>query len=119
MENYLGLIIIATILFMIFMANFPIRLWIVSSASGAKVKILELIGMKLRKVPPEKIIYPYIMSTKAYLGIPLQNLEAHYLAGGSPEKVIKRLIAAQNEGRETSFETECKKDFEERHGYAP
>ena len=77
------IIVVAAIIFLaIFFSFVPIGLWISAIASGVKVGIFQLVAMRIRKVAPSRIINPMIKATKAGLSIPLNKLEAHYLAGG-------------------------------------
>lgn len=74
------LLLTLIILFFVFV---PIGLWITAYFSGVKVGIGNLIGMRLRRVNPSRIIKPMIKATKAGLAIDINELEAHYLAGGT------------------------------------
>jgi uncharacterized protein YqfA (UPF0365 family) len=75
------------------------KLWIQSVTTGARIGILDLLGMKFRKVIPEVIVRSKIMATQAGLtdemGITSKALEAHYLAGGNVPLVIRSIIAAR------------------------
>ena len=72
----------------------PVRLWIEAFASGVRVGIGSLIGMRLRKVNPAGIIRPLIAATKAGISLDVNDLEAHYLAGGDVARVVNALISA-------------------------
>lgn len=72
----------------------PLRLWIAAWASGAYVGLLTLIGMRLRRVPPDTVVTASISAAKAGLTIPLNDLEAHYLAGGNVVNVVLAMISA-------------------------
>jgi len=72
----------------------PLRLWIAAWASGAYVGLLTLIGMRLRRVPPSTVVTARISAVKAGLTIPLNDLEAHYLAGGNVVNVVLAMISA-------------------------
>ncbi len=96
-----GLILIA--LFILF-SVVPVGLWISAWAAGVRVPLITLIAMRLRRVPPAKIIYPLIKATKAGIGVPLEKLEAHYLAGGNVDRVVDALIAAQKAGIDLTFD---------------
>jgi uncharacterized protein YqfA (UPF0365 family) len=88
------IIIIAAIIFLsIFFSFVPVRLWVAALASGVHVKIFSLIGMRLRKIPPSRIVVPLIKATKGGLALNQNELEAHFLAGGNVDKVIDALIA--------------------------
>ncbi len=88
----------------IFFSVIPIRLWIAAIASNAKVGIITLIGMKLRRVKPSNIVLPLIRATKAGLDVSINQLESHYLSGGKVGRVVDALIAAHRAKLELSFE---------------
>ncbi|NLM36530.1 MAG: flotillin-like protein FloA, partial [Firmicutes bacterium] len=60
--------------------------------------------MRLRRVPPSRIVLPMIKAEKAGLEITVDKLEAHYLAGGNVDRVIDALIAAQRAEINLTFE---------------
>lgn len=72
----------------------PVRLWIEAISAGAEVGLGYLIGMRLRKVNPPEVVRPLIAATKAGLAIRVDDLEAHYLAGGRVDRVVRALISA-------------------------
>ena len=76
-----------------------------------KVGILQLVGMRIRKVIPSRIVNPLIKATKAGLNVSINKLEAHYLAGGNVDRVINALIAAQRAGIPLDFEKACAIDL--------
>lgn len=82
----------------------PVGLWISALASGVQVGIAGLIGMRLRRVPPSRIVHPLIKSTKAGLELTTNQLEAHFLAGGNVDRVVNALIAAHRAGIPLTFE---------------
>ena len=70
-------------------------LWVRAFASKAPVRIWsDLIGMKLRRVPPHQVVLTYISAVKAGIDVSPNMLEAHYLAGGSMQNVVRAMIAA-------------------------
>nr|WP_034552605.1 flotillin-like protein FloA [Carnobacterium funditum] len=87
--------IIVIIILSMFFRFVPVGLWVTAYFSGVKVSIGTLVGMRLRRVAPQNIIRPLIKATKAGLDININELEAHYLAGGDINQVIDALIAAQ------------------------
>lgn len=97
----LGIVLLLVVLFFVFV---PVGLWISAIASGVKISIINLIGMKLRRVAPKKIVFPMIKATKAGLDTKVNQLEAHYLAGGNVDNVINALIAAERAHITLSFE---------------
>ena len=82
----------------------PVGLWITAYFSGVKVGIGTLVGMRLRRVVPHHIIRPLIKATKAGLSLNINDLEAHYLAGGDINQVIDALIAAERANIPLKFE---------------
>ncbi len=106
MEN-IGLIVLIGViglLIVLFFVFVPVGLWISSLAANVKVSIFNLVGMRLRRVVPSKIVIPLIKATKAGLNVNVNQLEAHYLAGGNIDSVVDALIAAERAGIELPFE---------------
>ena len=98
------LIIIILIVLMIILRFIPIGLWISALAASVKIGIFDLIGMRLRRVAPAKIVNPMIKAEKAGLNVTVRNLEAHYLAGGNVDRVVNALIAAERANIPLAFE---------------
>ena len=99
------LILVAIIVFLsLFFSFIPVGLWISAQASGVRVGIFSLVGMRIRRVVPSRIIYPLIKATKAGVVISLNKLEAHFLAGGNVDRVVNALIAAQRANIPLEFE---------------
>lgn len=96
-----GIFGLLIVLFFIFV---PLGLWISSIAANVKVSIFNLVGMKLRRVVPSKIVIPLIKAVKAGLDLNVNQLEAHYLAGGNIDNVVNALIASERAGIELPFE---------------
>src|SRR5690606_21204566 len=91
----MGVIAVSGFLLLILVMYFiPVRLWIAAWSSGAYVGLSTLVGMRLRRVPPSTIVTARISSAKAGLQISIDDLEAHYLAGGNVERVVNALISA-------------------------
>lgn len=88
------LFVVAVVVVMVFLHFVPIGLWISAIAANVSVNIITLIGMRMRRVPPGKIVMPLIKANKAGLNVQVNQLEAHYLAGGNVDKVVDALIAA-------------------------
>ncbi|WP_035769752.1 flotillin-like protein FloA [Butyrivibrio sp. NC2002] len=95
---------IVIILVVAFFAIIPVGMWISAVASGVKISIFSLVGMKLRRVRPAKIVSPLIKATKAGIDVTTNQLEAHYLAGGNVDSVVNALIAAERASMNLSFE---------------
>ena len=65
----------------------------ISNCAGVKVGIGTLVGMRLRRVSPRKVIGPLIKAHKAGLNLTTNQLESHYLAGGNVDRVVDANIA--------------------------
>lgn len=91
-------------LIILFSSIIPVRLWISAKASGVNIGIFTLIGMKLRRVRPDRIINPLIKITKAGINIDINQLESHFLSGGHVDNVVDALIAAHRANLDLSFE---------------
>ena len=95
-----GIIIAAVIIaglfvfFLIIVLSRFVRLWVQAYASNAKISILNMFGMSLRKVDPAIIVNAKIAAIKAGLTVYTDALEGHYLAGGDVMTVVRALIAA-------------------------
>lgn len=107
MSTNVGMIILIGILGLLVLGFFvfvPVGLWISALASNVKVGVFNLVGMKLRRVRPNRIIMPQIKATKAGIMLQINQLEAHFLAGGNVDRVVDALIAAERAGIELHFE---------------
>lgn len=107
MDSLLGYVVIG-VLGVIFLAIFfsfvPVMLWISAFASGVYVRLTTLIGMRLRRIVPARIVNPLIKARKAGLDVDITQLETHYLAGGNVDRVVDALIAAQRANIDLIFE---------------
>ena len=90
-----GVLVVIIVVLAIFFSFFPVGLWISALASGVKIRISTLVGMRIRRITPSRLVYPLIKATKAGLDVSIDKMEAHYLAGGNIDRVINALIAAQ------------------------
>ncbi|MGN7476626.1 flotillin-like protein FloA [Solibacillus silvestris] len=97
-------IIIAFIILAVFFTFVPVALWISALAAGVRVSIFTLVGMRLRRVIPSRIVNPLIKAHKAGLDVSINQLESHYLAGGNVDRVVNALIAAHRANIELTFE---------------
>ena len=106
MENIAVIILIGIIglLIVLFFVFVPVGLWISSLAANVKISIFNLIGMRLRRVVPSRIVLPLIKGRKAGMKLGVNQLEAHYLAGGNVDNVVNALIASEKAGIDLPFE---------------
>ena len=98
------LIVAIIVLVILFFTFFPVGLWISASASGVHISIFTMVGMRLRRINPSRIVLPMIKATKAGIKVSMNELEAHLLAGGSVDRVVDALIAAQSAQIPLEFE---------------
>ncbi|HLN63500.1 MAG TPA: flotillin-like protein FloA [Symbiobacteriaceae bacterium] len=107
MDGSLGMVVVifaAVLIVSLFLSFVPVGLWISALAADVKVGIFYLVGMRLRRVPPARIVNALIKAEKAGIEPGLDRLEAHYLAGGNVDRVVNALIAAHRAGIELPFE---------------
>ena len=110
-------LIASVILLSIILWAIPVRLWVEAISAGVKVGILYLVGMRLRKVNPPAVVRPLIWATKAGLPLAIGDLEAHYLAGGAVDRVVRALISADKANIDLSFQQAAAIDLAGRHRY--
>jgi uncharacterized protein YqfA (UPF0365 family) len=89
-----GILIIVVVAIFILLYLVPIPLWIAAWASGAYVGLFTLIGMRLRRIPPNTVITARISAVKAGLDLSVNDLESHYLAGGNVVRLVNAMISA-------------------------
>lgn len=97
-------VVVALILLGILLSFVPVMLWISALAAGVRISIFTLVGMRLRRVTPSRVVNPLIKAHKAGLNVTTNQLESHYLAGGNVDRVVNALIAAHRANIELSFE---------------
>ena len=103
----IGTIIAIVVVFVVLVLLFtfvPVALWISALAAGVKVSIFTLIGMRLRRVIPSRVVNPLIKAHKAGIEVTINQLESHYLAGGNVDRVVNALIAAHRANIDLTFE---------------
>ena len=98
------LVALVFIFISLIMTIIPVGLWISALAAGVNIGIFTLIGMRLRRVTPSRIVNPLIKAHKAGIPVTTEELEAHYLAGGNVDKVVNALIAAERAAIPLLFE---------------
>ena len=109
--------ILAVILIWLFFYFVPVGLWISALAAGVPVGPMTLVGMRLRKVNPHKVIAPMIAAWKAGLELSISELEAHYLAGGNVDRVARALISADKANIALDFQRAAAIDLAGRDVY--
>lgn len=107
MYAFISLIIMIAIILVglaILFSFIPVGLWISALAAGVRIGIFTLVGMRFRRVPPGLIVSSLIKAEKAGLQVHVNQLEAHYLAGGNVDRVVNALIAAERANIPLQFE---------------
>lgn len=97
-------VIAAIIVLAVFFTFVPVMLWISALAAGVKISIFTLVGMRLRRVIPSRVVNPLIKAHKAGINVSTNQLESHYLAGGNVDRVVNALIAAERANITLPFE---------------
>ena len=101
----LAMITFAVILILYFV---PIGMWIqgIVSLGLGRIRIVDLIRMRLRKISPRLVTDGVINLHKAGLvNIATDMLETHYLAGGNIQNIVSAMIAANKVNIPLTFET--------------
>ena len=111
MAESIVLVFAIVVIVIVFLSFVPLNLWISALASGVHVSIFTLIGMKIRRVSPAKIVSPLIKAEKAGLAMEISKMEAHYLAGGNLDRVITALITARGANIKLDFPEACAIDL--------
>ena len=94
MPSFLPFLAGGILLFFLFMYFVPVGLWITAQVSNVKVGILQLVLMRIRKVPPSLVINALITANKAGIPVTANYLETHFMAGGNVNNVVRALISA-------------------------
>lgn len=106
-----GIIALVVVIALIAIIGQFVSVYIQALVSKAPVRLLELIGMRLRKVNIGTIVASRIRAVKAGMELSTNQLETHYLAGGNVLRVVSALIAAQKAKIELDFDTACAIDL--------
>ena len=101
----MGLLILgAVVVVAIFLIYVPVRHWIAAKSASVNITILSLIGMKLRRVPPDIIVNAMIQAHNAGIPVTTDVMEAHFLAGGNVRLVVNALVAADKANMELTVQ---------------
>uniref|UniRef100_UPI002658C8F9 flotillin-like protein FloA n=2 Tax=uncultured Duncaniella sp. TaxID=2768039 RepID=UPI002658C8F9 len=96
--------VVVLILLCVFFYYVPLFLWISARVSGVRISLIQLMLMRIRKVPVNTIVQAMIEAHKAGLSdVTRDDLEAHYLAGGDVEKVVHALVSASKANIDLGF----------------
>jgi uncharacterized protein YqfA (UPF0365 family) len=98
------IVAIVAFIFVVFLFQF-INLWVQAITSNARVSLLDMVGMKFRKVDIRNVVINRIRAVKSGMDIPTNLIETHYLAGGRVSNVISAMIAARSAKIELPWNT--------------
>jgi uncharacterized protein YqfA (UPF0365 family) len=97
------------ILFGIIISFFSV--WLRARLAGAPVSMINLIAMRLRQVPYSLVTDARITARKAGIDISVDEIEAHFLAGGNVIPTVQALIAAEKAGIALNWNRACAIDL--------
>jgi len=103
--------------FFLFIYFVPLGVYISAFSSGVYVGIGQLIGMRLRQIPPSLIVNNLIKATKAGLKLSIADLETHFLAKGNVNAVVNALISADKANINLTFKLAAAIDLAGRDVY--
>jgi uncharacterized protein YqfA (UPF0365 family) len=110
----IALLAVAVIAFLVFLFVFLryANLYVRSVLTKAGVGLLDMVAMSLRRVNPATIVNARVNLVQARVtDIDKRDLEAHFLAGGNIERVVRALIAADRAGLGLDFRTAASIDL--------
>ena len=105
------MVVVVLIVVIVFLSFVPLGLWVSALASGVHVSVFTLVGMRIRRVSPAKIVAPLIKAEKAGLNMEISKMEAHFLAGGNLDRVVTALITARGANIRLDFAEACAIDL--------
>jgi uncharacterized protein YqfA (UPF0365 family) len=117
MTAYIVVAVLAILVLWVFFYFVPVGLWISALAASVPVGPMTLVGMRLRKVNPYKVVGPMITAWKAGLKPSITELEAHVLAGGDVQRVVRALISADKANIPLDFQRAAAIDLAGRDVY--
>jgi uncharacterized protein YqfA (UPF0365 family) len=85
--------------------------WLRAWLAGAYVGFTELVAMRLRQVPYGVVVDARITAKKAGIDISINDIEAHFLAGGNIVPTVQALIAAQKASIKLDWQRACAIDL--------
>lgn len=99
----LAVIIVFAVLILFWLL--PIPLWLSARFANVDISLFQLVLMRFRRVPPTTIVNAMVMGHKAGIPVERDPLEAHYLAGGNVDRVVRALISADKANIELDFKS--------------
>ena len=88
--------------------------WLQAFLAGVPISLIQIVGMRLRKVDVRLVIRSLIMATQAGVPVPSIEMERAYLQGVDLEKITLALIHANRDGKEVTFQELVEADLDDR-----
>ena len=88
--------------------------WLQAFTAGVPISVLQIVGMRLRKVDERLVIRSLIMATQAGVPVPSIEMERAYLQGVDLEKITLALIHAHRAGKKVTLQQLVEADLENR-----
>ena len=95
-------VLVVLIVVMATMMRF-LGLYVRALVSGAPVPLMNLIGMRLRRVDAKMLVDAWIQARRAGVEVTLTQMEAHVLAGGDLPHVMAAVIASRQAGKDLDW----------------
>jgi uncharacterized protein YqfA (UPF0365 family) len=113
---YIIVIVIAIVFFSLLFQFVPMGLMFTAWAANVPgISPISLIGMRLRRVPQDRVVLPLIAAVKAGLNVNVNQLETHFMSGGNVERVVQALINAHRAQIPLTFEKAAAIDLANRN----
>src|SRR3954453_2591742 len=101
-----GVAALVLLVIAILLLNFGM-IYIRALSAGAKITFIELIALRLRRVPAGMIVDNRIAAVRSGLPLSIDELSTHFLAGGNVPMVVLAVIAAKKAGIHLIFDRAC------------
>jgi uncharacterized protein YqfA (UPF0365 family) len=110
---FIPVIVVVVIIVMLWLLIWliPIKLWIAAKTTKTPVGLIDMIGMRFRRVPPSTVVNSLINGVQARVPVSRRLLESHYLAGGNVYKVVQAMISAAKAKIELTADQACAIDL--------
>ena len=109
----LGVVGIVLLIVFFFSLNLGLEL-LRAYLSGTPIKLMQLITLKLQKIPVRLIVDVRITLFRSGLDVSVEDLSAHYLAGGRVNNVVTGMLTAKEKNINLSFDHACAIDLQDK-----
>jgi len=92
--------------FFFFAYYFPVGLYLNAISNGVNINFFHLLSMRFKRVDPAAVVNPLIQGRQAGVDhLHETDLEAHYLAGGNVQRVVRALVESHKAKIDLNFQT--------------